>query len=192
MEKKRVQSPGRVRTVRVAEAKGDLSARKYQAMLSALMCFRAVIASTREHYRWVERRCGVSGAQVWALAQIAASPGMKVGDLASQLAIHQSTASNILEKLEQAGLVTRTRLSEDRRVVTLSLTAEGRKVLRRAPKPLRGALQEALLNLPLPRLATLGKELAVLNRHMKATAVNRSTILSDLVTADERTPARRD
>jgi DNA-binding MarR family transcriptional regulator len=169
----------------------DRAKRKYQAMLSALMCFRAVIASTREHYRWVERRCGVSGAQVWALAQIAASPGMKVGDLASQLAIHQSTASNILEKLEQAGLVTRTRRSEDRRVVTLSLTPEGRKVLRRAPKPLRGALQEALLNLPLPRLVLLGKDLAVLNRHMKARAVNRSTVLSDLVHADDDPGASR-
>ena len=76
-------------------------------------------------------------------------------------------------------------------MVTLSLTPEGRKVLRRAPKPLRGALQEALLNLPLPRLVLLGKDLAVLNRHMKARAVNRSTVLSDLVHADDGPAASR-
>jgi len=165
----------------VVHRNASSAAQRYEAMLTVLMCFRSVINSMRRHYRWVERRCGVSGAQVWALAQIEDSPGMTVGGLARQLAIHQSTASNLLEKLEQGRLVTRTRDADDRRVVLVQLTARGRNLLQRAPRPKRGVLQEALLELPAARLTALRNGLALLNRHMSAHGTDRSTILSDVI-----------
>src|SRR3954468_13806025 len=133
---------------------------RQRTMLAVLMQVRVVVRSMRRHYQSVERAVGVTGAQLWAMAEIDASPRMTVGQLARDLGIHQSTASNIVADLEEAGLVSRERPREDQRVVRLALTAAGRRVMRRAPRPLRGALQEALMSLPPARLAALQRDLA--------------------------------
>ena len=70
-------------------------------MLEVLEQFRVIFKSIRRHYRSVEERSGISGALLWALAQVAANPGSQVGDLARALAIHQSTASNLLRSLAE-------------------------------------------------------------------------------------------
>jgi len=139
---------------------------RHRTMLAVVMQFRIVVRSMRRHYQSVERTVGVTGAQLWAMAEIDASPGMTVGQLARDLAIHQSTASNIVAGLEGSGLVTRKRDSGDQRVVLLTLTAAGRRVMRRAPRPLRGALQEALLELPPARLAALQRDLGAVIAHL--------------------------
>ncbi|HSV21242.1 MAG TPA: MarR family winged helix-turn-helix transcriptional regulator [Casimicrobiaceae bacterium] len=137
-----------------------------RTMLSVVMQFRVVVRSMRRHYQSVERAVGVTGAQLWAMAEIDASPQMTVGQLARDLAIHQSTASNIVADLEAAGLITRERPREDQRVVRLALTAAGRRIMRRAPRPLRGALQEALMSLPPARLSALHRDLAAVIAHL--------------------------
>ena len=72
------------------------AAARHVMMLEVLQQFRILVKSIRSHYQQVEARSGVSGAQLWALAHIAGSPGSKVGELARALAIHQSTASNLV------------------------------------------------------------------------------------------------
>src|SRR3981081_2764965 len=74
------------------------SGRGHPRMLDVLEQFRVIFKSVRRHYRSVEERSGISGALLWALAQVAANPGSQVGDLARALAIHQSTASNLLAR----------------------------------------------------------------------------------------------
>jgi DNA-binding MarR family transcriptional regulator len=128
-------------------------------MLDVLRQFRIVIRSIKRHYQWVEKRCGVSGAQLWAMERIAASPGLSPGDLASQLAIHPSTASNLLARLEELGMVKRSRRSRDQRRVQLMLTTKGTSVLRKAPRPLKGVLQQALADMPPASLAALQRRL---------------------------------
>jgi DNA-binding MarR family transcriptional regulator len=138
---------------------------QYRAMLGVLMQFRVVIASMHRHYRRVERACGVSGAYVWAMERLAVSPGLKVGDLARELAVHQSTASNMIDKLVQEGLVDRRR-GDDQRNVHLYLTPRGRRLMLRAPEPHNGALQEALMHLPPHRLQAIQEDLAWVIRRM--------------------------
>lgn len=128
-------------------------------MLKILTQFRVLIGSMHRHYRLVEQACGVSGAYIWAMEQLAVTPGLQVGDLARQLAVHQSTASNMVEKLVRGGLVERRRAPQDRRNVHLYLTARGRRLMRRAPEPHRGALQQALMDLPLRRLRAIHADL---------------------------------
>jgi DNA-binding MarR family transcriptional regulator len=155
---------------------------RYRSMLAVLMQFRVLIASMHRHYRRVERACGVSGAFVWAMEQLAVSPGLKVGDLARELAVHQSTASNMVEGLVREGLVERRRESEDQRNVHLYLTPRGRRLMRRAPEPHRGALQEALMNLPPARLRALRADLAwVIARMAKRERVDEAMVLAQLV-----------
>jgi DNA-binding MarR family transcriptional regulator len=148
-------------------------------MLEVLEQFRIVFKSIRRHYQRVERNAGISGAQLWALAQVAAKPGIQVGELARDLAVHQSTASNLLRRLAGLGLVARRR---DQRMVALYATAQGQTVLRRAPRPLRGVLQDALSELPARSLESLRRDLARLIAAMKSKDLEaaRTTPLSDI------------
>jgi len=149
-------------------------------MREVLMQFRVAFRTISQHYHRVRKSLGVSGAQLWALAEIGEERGVTVGALARRLAIHQSTASNLVEALESAGLVERRRDSDDGRVVTLYLTARGTRLLRRAPKPLRGVLQQALCDLPAASLRDLHGNLVELlgQMHVRSRKAQ-ATILSD-------------
>lgn len=123
--------------------------------VEALKRFRVIFRSVRQHFHEVERRCGVSGSQLWALSVIVRSPGIKVKDLAQAMAVHQSTASNLIEQLCRQGLIRRERDRFDHRIVLLHPTDSARGVMDRAPKPLSGLLPDALGRLDPERLALL-------------------------------------
>lgn len=133
----------------------------------ALKKFRIIYGAVRKHSRNMERACGVGGAQIWAMALIAKTPGLGVTQLARALSIHPSTASNLLDKLERAGLIRRTRSSEDQRVVQLYLTEAGQEVLARAPQPLSGVLTHALERLPEAALRRLIEDLQAVTERLE-------------------------
>jgi DNA-binding MarR family transcriptional regulator len=136
-------------------------------MLDVLAQFRILFRSVRTHYRQVERRAGVTGAQLWALAHLAEHRGARMGQLARALAIHPSTASNLVRRLESLALVLRERKGRDQRTVQLYLTPKGARALSHAPQPLIGVLQQALSELPARSLDALGHQLDELIRTMK-------------------------
>lgn len=130
--------------------------------LSVLQRFRVLIRTAQRHSQWVERQSGVTGAQLWAMCELAEQPGLRVGELAKLMALHQSTASNMIDKLESAGLVRKERTAADQRVVRLYLTQAGASLLETAPSPARGVLPEALRMLPEEELEKLQHELDLL------------------------------
>lgn len=127
--------------------------------LSVLQRFRVLIRTAQRHSQWIERQSGVTGAQLWALQELAEVPGLRVGELAIRMALHQSTASNMVDRLETAALIRKERTSADQRVVRLYLTEAGTALLARAPSPARGVLPEALRLLDPEALARLQGEL---------------------------------
>lgn len=131
-----------------------------EAAARVLRRFRLVFNTVKSHFRAVETKAGISGAQLWALSVVQAHPGIGVGDLARAMDIHQSTASNLLRVLLEKGLVTAERGGEDRRAVQLQCTARGNKVLAKAPGPFSGVLPEALGRLDKRVLARLDRDLA--------------------------------
>ncbi|MFH1602709.1 MAG: MarR family transcriptional regulator, partial [Pseudomonadota bacterium] len=118
--------------------------------------------SIRGHYQSVENGSGISGAQLWALSHIDGNPRSKVGELARALNIHQSTASNLVGRLESLGLIARNRSRDNQRAVELTLLPKGKRALAHAPRPLIGVLQQSLLDLPPAHLDGLHQHLAVL------------------------------
>jgi len=158
-----------------------LSARPVPAeharMLEVLAQFRVVFKSVRRHYRDVELRSHITGALLWALAEVAGRPGARVGELARALAVHQSTASNLVRRLAARGLVERQRRGRDQRAVQLFPTRKGLRVLEGAPRPLIGVLQQALADLPPASLRDLHIHLARLVRAMRFRAPQARTML---------------
>jgi DNA-binding MarR family transcriptional regulator len=156
-------------------------------MMDVLKRFRILLRSMEAHYRRVEERSGLGGAQVWALAEIDAAQGLTVGELADRLAIHLSTASNLVRRLEELKLVTRTRSRKDQRVVQLAATAAGRRKLEQAPKPSMGLLQQALTEMSTAELTSLGGELDKVLRRMQHLDRRAGTlVIADLLGKKER------
>jgi DNA-binding MarR family transcriptional regulator len=129
--------------------------------------FRLIFRSAKIHFQWVQERSGVSGSQLWVLSEVLRKPGIRVTELAQAMAVHQSTASNLVEGLHRRGLLQRERSAKDQRVINLSLTASGHQTIARAPKPLEGVLPDALHTLDLNDLAELKKYLGRLANVMK-------------------------
>lgn len=127
--------------------------------LSVLQRFRVLIRTAQRHSQWIERHSGVPGAQLWAMQELLEEPGLRVGELARRMALHQSTTSNMIDRLEAAGLLRRERDEADHRVVRLHLTPAGLDLIGRAPTPARGVLPEALRKLSPEALASLQAEL---------------------------------
>ncbi len=130
--------------------------------LEALKKFRQIFSSAQHHFRRVEDQCGLSGAQLWVLREVAEHPGQRVSDLARAMSVHLSTASNLLDKLTKRKLIRRERNDPDQRIVRLFLTEEGARIVASAPGPARGVLPDALNRLPDESLDSLNRSLALL------------------------------
>jgi len=130
------------------------------ASVRVLRQFRAIFNAVKTHFQQVEKSVGLGGAQVWALSVIQGSPGCGVGDLASAMSVHPSTASNLVKSLVERELVAASRDPVDRRVTRLRLLAAGARVLRRVPGPFAGILPEALSGLDARTLRRLESDLA--------------------------------
>ena len=147
----------------------------------ALKQFRVIFRSIKKHSQSIEKKCQVSGSQLWALALVAETPGIRVTELADKLSIHQSTASNLIDQLVHKKLLRRERAASDNRVVKLYLTEAGGSVVRQAPKPLRGLLLDALEQLPSEMLVQLNSRLGELLHAMKSRDENAGGIpLTDI------------
>ncbi len=143
---------------------------------AVLKQFRLIYGSVKQHFREVENSCGVSGSQLWLLHEIAHTPGVGVSALAERLSIHQSTCSQLVDKLETRGLVSKRRRPDDQRRVGLQFTDKAAAVLVAAPGPVEGVLPQALQGLPDEALQQLHASLA--------------DVIAQLMVRDERSADR--
>lgn len=81
--------------------------------------------------------------QATLLCRLYAQEGMTQSEIAEQLAVQGATVTNILQRMEEAGLVVRRRDPEDNRLVRVYLTDEGREKERVIIEQFK-ALEEAI------------------------------------------------
>lgn len=83
------------------------------------------------------------GQQYWVLGSLI-DGSRRMSDLAQCAQTSQASLTGIVDRLEERGLVERVRSQEDRRVVDVTLTADGREEMRRVEAKLLGSLDLAL------------------------------------------------
>lgn len=137
-----------------------------QLTLDVLQQFRVIYGTMRQYFREVEDRCGLSGSQMWILQEVQHSPELGVTELAGRMGIHQSTCSQLVDKLVIRGCLIKTRPHEDQRRIGLCLTATGLDAIMSLPGPAEGVLPEALSAIPDVALKTLSVNLSELIRHL--------------------------
>lgn len=106
------------------------------------------------HYRRVGRALRAADPADWAagltmpqlrvLFLLGRSEPMPVGGVAEAMQISQPSATETVDRLVRAGLVTRTTCQNDRRVVRTALSPEGRDIVDRPWEARRAVLADAL------------------------------------------------
>lgn len=137
-----------------------------QLALEVLQQFRVIYGTMRQYFRELEECCGLPGSQMWVLQEVERTPEIGITELAGRLGIHQSTCSQLVEKLVTKDCLIKKRQSMDQRRVGLCLAAEGRKAIAALPGPAEGVLPEALAAIPDVALKTLNINLAELIGHL--------------------------
>jgi DNA-binding MarR family transcriptional regulator len=105
---------------------------------------RRLVHALHNASRETERRLGVTGAQLFVLTQLRATPSLSINALAERTMTHQSTVSVVVRRLVRRKLVKKARAADDARRVELTLTAAGNALLRRAPEPVQVQLARAI------------------------------------------------
>jgi DNA-binding MarR family transcriptional regulator len=121
--------------------------------------FRVVFNAVKAHFRAVEKKAGLAGAQVWALSLVRDNPGIGIAALARGMDVHQSTASNLVKPLLERGFVAAGRDEADRRAVQLHISVKGLQALRKVPGPFTGVLPQVLQQLDAATQARLERDL---------------------------------
>jgi DNA-binding MarR family transcriptional regulator len=141
--------------------------RRTGAVTETVQSLHRIFQATDAFSKYVLRRYGVSGPQIWALRAIAADDGLPLGELADRLYLHASTVCGIIDRLERRQLVTRERGLDDRRVVRLRITTRGRSVLQSTPEPPRYLILRGVQRLPDSDLQALKRSVRLLSRIMR-------------------------
>ncbi|TWJ33612.1 MarR family winged helix-turn-helix transcriptional regulator [Geobacter argillaceus] len=131
-----------------------------------------------EHSKRAERETGLTGPQLWAIKMIAESAPIKPSELARRMYLHPATVVGLIDRLERKLLVTRTRSNEDRRVVEISLTEQGRELLALAPEVPQGYLVRGLENLTDKKLLKVAEGVEELVKILGAEEIPPQLILS--------------
>ena len=114
------------------------------------------------HYRRHAHRAGLGGRRISALRYLRKAGPLTVGQLSDYLYISDSSTSEMIDRLQEAGYVTRTRSKKDNRVVNVALTPVGRTVAEEAPLGGTPLLREKLKTLPPERLSVVDAALTEL------------------------------
>jgi DNA-binding MarR family transcriptional regulator len=87
---------------------------------------------------------GLTPAQFGVLTVLQAHPGMGQSSLARALGFDKVTVLRVLRGLQARGLVTRVPAEDNRRNISVTLTAEGASVLQQAQKPAEKAYKRLM------------------------------------------------
>ena len=90
----------------------------------------------------------VSAPQLSSLLALHENGPMPPSQIAKYIMVNSSTVTGIIDRLEQKGLVERSRISPDRRVITIALTEKGQELAKNAPPPIQKKIVDGLQKLP--------------------------------------------
>jgi DNA-binding MarR family transcriptional regulator len=112
-----------------------------------LVSLRKIIQATDLHSRSLNKKFGLTGPQLIVLEEIHNHGQISVTGLAKAISLRQATVTDIINRLEKRGYLTKRKSVSDKRQVRISLSDEGRKVLALTPPPLQETFTERFAKL---------------------------------------------
>jgi len=108
---------------------------------TALVALRRILRVTELNSRKLARQSELTASQLLLLKHVAQHGQALPSAIAKAIELKQATITVLINKLEEDGLVTRNRDTEDRRRVWVRLTNAGREVLDRSPDLLQSRFE---------------------------------------------------
>lgn len=152
---------------------------KKAAIAEIVQSFRRIFKAIQQYSEEVLKEFGVTGPQLWLLKMLRREGGTSVGELSQKMFLHISTVSGIIDRLEAKDYVARKKEAADRRVVTVHLTAAGKRIVDRAPEPSQGKLLYSLQNLSEKEVLEMHEALQKIVRLMEVDQVEAKFFFSE-------------
>ncbi len=130
---------------------------------------RRIVRSLRVGASAVEVRTGLRPAQLFTLEFVSESPGISLTELAVRTTTDRTSAAGMIERLMDAGMVTRREGTLDRRRTELFITAKGRRTLACSPQSPTQDLIDGIDAMPAAERTRLAESLQALVRAMGLT-----------------------
>ncbi|HEY7124251.1 MAG TPA: MarR family transcriptional regulator [Ktedonobacterales bacterium] len=111
---------------------------------------------------------GLSARQFWALQHLDEQQGRSMVELSRALLTDKSNVTGIVDRLEQASLAQRTPDPHDRRVIQITLTAEGRRLRDFVNQRHEARIRELFSTVGDGRLYALQDTLTLIGRNLEA------------------------
>ena len=116
---------------------------------------RRVFQILNEQSQRVKQETGLTGPQLWAIRVIHEHGPINISDIARRVYLHPTTVLGIVDRLEARGLVSRNRSKDDRRVIWVELTQDGKDLVQSAPEVVQGLLGARLAGVAFNDLAEI-------------------------------------
>ncbi len=110
----------------------------------AIYLIRKLMQSGAFYTKELNKKFNISAPQVACLLALYENGPVSLSFIAKQIMVKSSTLTGIIDRMEQKGLVTRTRNSTDRRVITIELTDAGQALAANAPPPIQLKIVQGL------------------------------------------------
>jgi DNA-binding MarR family transcriptional regulator len=114
-----------------------------------VVTLRRIIRAIEIHSRQLSKRFGLTGPQLAVLLEASRAGAVTIGEIAARVHLSQATVTTIVDRMEQGGLLRRTRDIADKRRVHVALTERAESILASGPSLLQetfaarfGALEE--------------------------------------------------
>jgi DNA-binding MarR family transcriptional regulator len=145
--------------------------------LRILQSLRQIIRAIEIHSHKLVQDYQITGPQLNCLLALQEHESLTPTALAHIVYLSPSTIVGIVDRLEEKGLVDRSRSSKDRRLVQITITAAGRELTKSAPSPLQETLVERLRALPETEQVTIIRALEKVADLMDARRIDAGPVL---------------
>jgi DNA-binding MarR family transcriptional regulator len=143
-----------------------------------LVSLRRITRAIDLHSKHLEKTSGITTSQLLVLEATGRLGSPSPSAIAREVVLSQATVTSILDRLSRAGLVERTKRSDDKRVVTVTLTEAGRIRTEKAPELLQDGFLREYRKLPDWQRTMLVASLQQIAFMMDAAELDASPILA--------------
>lgn len=145
--------------------------------LLILQSLRRIIRAIDIHSHKLAHIHNITGPQLGCLLAVKESGPLTTGHIAKKVHLSPSTVVGIIDRLEKKELVVRSRASQDRRQVYVSVTPKGEGLIADTPALMQDTLAKAIVQLPELEQVTIAMALEKLTELMEAQHIEAAPIL---------------
>lgn len=128
---------------------------------------REVSAVVKQKGREILTRFRITPPQFTALLCLMEEGDLTIGELSQKMCLACSTMTDLIDRMERSGFVSRVRDDRDRRVVRIHMTERGETIIREVMQARREYLAEILAQFTFEEVKEIGRHLELLYERMK-------------------------